>query len=132
MKGHKFLKVTGILMIIAAVFSIIAGVLVGGLGVLAAGLGAESGLTFPYWAALFLTLVGGICQMIAGIKHSKRSEKAGKLIVWGVIVAVFSVLSIVMSLVNGGEFNVVSILTGIAIPALYIYGAVLNSKADTQ
>ena len=37
-----------------------------------------------------------------------------------------------MSLVNGGEFNVVSILTGIAIPALYIYGAVLNSKADTQ
>ena len=95
MKGHKFLKVTGILMIIAAVFSIIAGVLVGGLGVLAAGLGAESGLTFPYWAALFL-------------------------------------LSIVMSLVNGGEFNVVSVLTGIAIPALYIYGAVLNSKADTQ
>ena len=86
-------------------------------------------------AALFLTLVGGICQMIAGIKgikHSKRSEKAGKLIVWGVIVAVFSVLSIVMNLVNGGEFNVVSILTGIAIPALYIYGAVLNSKADTQ
>ena len=132
MKGHKFLKVTGILMIIAAVFSIIAGVLVGGLGVLAAGLGAESGLTFPYWAALFLTLVGGICQMIAGIKgikHSKRSEKAGKLIVW---VSVVAVLSIVMSLVNGGEFNVVSILTGIAIPALYIYGAVLNSKADTQ
>lgn len=41
MKGHKFLKVTGILMIIAAVFSIIAGVLVGGLGVLAAGLGAD-------------------------------------------------------------------------------------------
>ena len=71
MKGHKFLKVTGILMIIAAVFSIIAGVLVGGLGVLAAGLGAESGLTFPYWAALFLTLVGGICQMIAGIKGIK-------------------------------------------------------------
>ena len=36
MEGHKFLKVTGILMIIAAVFSIIAGVFVGGLGALAA------------------------------------------------------------------------------------------------
>ncbi len=57
MNGHKFLKVTGILMIIAAVFSIIAGVLVGGLGALAAGLGAASGLTFAYWAALFLTLI---------------------------------------------------------------------------
>ena len=133
MKGHKFLKVTGILMIIAAVFSIIAGVLVGGLGVLAAGLGAESGLTFPYWAALFLTLVGGICQMIAGIKgikHSKRSEKAGKLIAWGVIVAVFSILSIVLDLSNGGDFSIVSVVTGVAVPALYILGAALNAKAD--
>ena len=132
MNGHKFLKVTGILMIIAAVFSIIAGVFVGGLGALAAGLGAASGLTFAYWAALFLTLIGGICQLIAGIKgvkHSKRSEKAGGLIVWGAIVAV---LSIVMNLVNGGEFNVTSVLTGVAVPALYIYGAVLNSKADAQ
>lgn len=118
-----------------AVFSIIAGVFVGGLGALAAGLGAASGLTFAYWAALFLTLIGGICQLIAGIKgvkHSKRSEKAGGLIVWGAIVAVFSVLSIVMNLVNGGEFNVTSVLTGVAVPALYIYGAVLNSKADAQ
>mgnify|MGYP004649852001 FL=1 len=135
MKGHKFLKVTGILMIVAAAFSIIAGVFVGGLGALAAGVGAASGLTFAYWAALFLTLVGGICQMIAGIKgvkHSRRSEKAGKLIAWGAIVAVFSVLSIVMNLVNGGEFNVISILTGVTVPALYIYGAILNSKADEQ
>ena len=133
MKGHKFLKVTGILMIIAAAFSIIAGVLVGGLGALAAGLGAASSLTFAYWAALFLTLIGGICQMIAGIKgvkHIKRSERAGNLIAWGVVVAVFSILSIVLNLANGGEFSVTSVLTGIAIPALYIYGAVLNSKAD--
>lgn len=133
MKGHKFLKSTGILMIVAAAFSIIAGVFVGGLGMLAAGLGAASGLTFAYWAALFLTLAGGICQLIAGIKgvrHSKRSEKAGKLIAWGVIVAVFSILSMVMNLVNGGEFNGVNLLTGVAVPALYIYGAVLNSKAD--
>lgn len=133
MKGHKFLKVTGILMIIAAAFLIVVGALIGGLGALAAGLGAASGLTFSYWAALFLTLIGGICQLIAGIKgikHSKRSEKAGKLIAWGVVVAVFCILSIVMNLINGGEFNVVSILTGIIVPALYIYGAVLNSKAD--
>ena len=133
MKGHMFLKVTGILMIIAAAFSIIVGVLVAGIGGLAAGLGAASGLKVPFWAALFLTLVGGVCQLIAGIKgikHSKRSEKAGKLIAWGAIVAAFSVLSIVMNLVNGGEFNVISVLTGVAIPALYIYGAVLNSKAD--
>ena len=130
MKGHVFLKVTGILMIIAAAFSIIVGVLLAGISALAAGLGAASGLKFSFWAALFLTLVGGICQLIAGIKHSKRSEKAGKLIAWGVIVAVFSILSIVMDLSNGGDFSIVSVVTGVAVPALYILGAALNAKAD--
>ncbi len=131
MKGHKFLKITGILMIIAAVFSILAGIFVGGLGALAAGLGAASGLTFSYWAALFLTLVGGICQLIAGIKgikYSKSSENSKKLIVWGVIVAVFSILGMVMNVVNGSELNLTALLTGVAVPALYIYGAALNSK----
>lgn len=133
MKGHVFLKVTGILMIIAAAFSIIVGVSLAGISALAAGLGAASGLKFTFWAALFLTLVGGICQLIAGIKgikHSKRSEKAGKLIAWGVIVAVFSILSIVLDLSNGGDFSIVSVVTGVAVPALYIIGAVLNAKAD--
>ncbi len=133
MKGHKFLKVTGILMIIAAAFSIIAGVLVAGVGAIVAALGAASGLKFPFWAALFLTLAGGVCQLIAGIKgiqHSKRSEKAGGLIVWGAIVAVFSILSIVMNSINGGDFSIISVLTGVAVPALYIVGAVLNAKAD--
>jgi len=130
MKGHVFLKVTGILMIIAAAFSIIVGVLLAGISALAAGLGAASGLKFTFWAALFLTLVGGICQLIAGIKGIKRSEKAGKLIAWGVIVAVFSILSIVLDLSNGGDFSIVSVVTGVAVPALYILGAALNAKAD--
>ena len=91
MKGHNFLKVTGILMIIAAAFSILA---------------------------------------IKGIKHSKCTENARKLITWGVVVALFSVLSIVFSAVNSGEFNVTSLLTGVLVPGLYIYGAVLNAKAD--
>lgn len=75
MKGHKFLKITGILMIVSAAISILAGVFVGGLGALAAGLGAASGLTFSYWAALFLTLVGGICQLIAGVKGVKHCQR---------------------------------------------------------
>lgn len=126
MKGHKFLKVTGILMIIAAVFSIIAGVFIGGLG-------AASGLTFDYFAALVLTLIGGICQLIAGIvgvKHSKSTENAKKCVTWGIVVIVFAVLSNVFSIANGGEFNVVSVLTGLIVPGLYIYGAILNSKGE--
>lgn len=52
MKGQNFLKVTGILMIIAAVLSILVGVVIGGIGALAAGLGAGSGLTVSYFLAL--------------------------------------------------------------------------------
>ena len=133
MKGHKFLKVTGILMIIAAAFSIIVGVLLAGISALAAGLGAASGLKFTFWAALFLTLVGGICQLIAGIvgvKHSKSTENAKKCVTWGIVVIVFAVLSNVFSIANGGEFNVVSVLTGLIVPGLYIYGAILNSKGE--
>ena len=63
---------------------------------------------------------------------AKRSEKVGKLIAWGAIVVVSSALSMVMNLVNGGEFNVTNVLAGVAVPALYIYGAALNSKADAQ
>ena len=134
MKGHKFLKITGILMIVSAAISILAGVFVGGLGALAAGLGAASGLTFSYWAALFLTLVGGICQLIAGIKgvkHSKSSENSKNLIVWGVIVAAFSILGMAMNMVNGASFSISSLLTGVEVSALYIYGAILNSKSGS-
>ena len=46
------------------------------------------------------------------------------------ITLAFSVLAIVMNLVGGEEFSLLNVLTGVAIPALYIYGAVLNSKAD--
>ena len=52
--------------------------------------------------------------------------------IWGAIVAVFCILSTVLSMVNGGEFNFMSILTGVAVPALYIYGAVLNSKTEDE
>lgn len=133
MKGQKFLKIADVLMIVAAVFSILAGVLVGRLGALAAGLGAVSGLTFSYWVALFMTLVGGICQLIAGIKGIKNSASSAdsqKLVIWGVTVAAFSVLGMVVNVINGGQFNITALLTGVAVPALYIYGAVLNSKSN--
>lgn len=49
---------------------------------------------------------------------------------WGIIVVAFSVLATVLNLVNGSEFDVMSFVTGLIVPGLYIYGAVLNSKAD--
>lgn len=67
---------------------------------------------------------------IKGIKYSKNSEKSKKLIGWGVVVALFSLAGVAMNMVNGGEFSITNILTGVAVPVLYIYGAVLNSKSS--
>ena len=133
MKGHTFLKITGILMIVSSVLSIFLGVVVAGFTLVVAGLGAAGALTADHYLVLIVKLAGGICQLIAGIKgvkHSKSSENSKKLIVWGAVVVVFSILTIVMTLVSGGEISVPGILTGLAVPGLYIYGAVLNSKAD--
>lgn len=133
MQGRMVLKITGILMIIAAAFSILAGIFVGGLGALAAGVGAASGLTGAYWAALFLTLVGGICQLVAGIqgvRYSQSSASAKTLILWGVIVALFNILGAALNTVNSGELSLTPILTGVAVPVLYIFGAAQSSKSD--
>lgn len=133
MQGRMVLKITGILMIIAAAFSILAGIFVGGLGALAAGVGAASGLTGAYWAALFLTLVGGICQLVAGIqgvRYSQSSASAKTLILWGVIVALFNILGAALNTVNSGEISLTPILTGVAVPVLYIFGAAQSSKSD--
>ena len=133
MKGHKFLKGTGILMIIAAALYIIAGVFIGGLGALAAGLGAGSGLTASFYLALVVTLAGGVCQLIAGIKgvkHCKSSENAKKCMVWGIVVVAFNLFALILDMVNGSSFDVMNLVTGLVVPGLYIYGAILNSRAD--
>ena len=133
MQGRMVLKITGILMIIAAAFSILAGIFVGGLGALAAGVGAASGLTGAYWAALFLTLVGGICQLVAGIqgvRYSQSSASAKTLLLWGVIVALFNILGAALNTVNSGEVSLTPILTGVAVPVLYIFGAAQSGKSD--
>ena len=49
----------------------------------------------------------------------------------GVIVAAFSILGMAMNMVNGASFSISGLLTGVAVSALYIYGAILNSKSGS-
>ncbi len=133
MKGHKFLKVTGILMIIGGAFGIIAGIVaILGVSGLAALVGSAAGTGMLYMASI-LCLVSGIVQLIAGImgvKNCEKPEMAQKCIVWGAIVAVLSVLGNILNMVAGSSFNAASLVTGLVLPALYIYGAYLNKKED--
>ena len=130
MKGSKFLKVTGILMIVFGALALILSI------VAAIGLAALAALdlnTWQYTLAVILMLVGSIFEMIAGIvgvKNCNKPEKAGTCMVWGIIVIALSVLSNVLTLVgNPDNFSIVNLLTGLVIPVLYLIGAVLNKKA---
>ena len=125
MKGQKFLKVTGILMIIGAALSILFGVIIGG----------ASTLGFAFYLGLATTLVGGIIQLIAGIngvKHCNKPENAKKCITWGIIVIALAVISSVLKVIGGDKFDVLSFVIGLIIPGLYIYGAFLNHKENAR
>ncbi len=129
MKGRKFLKVTGILMIIGAAFGIIGGIIAMiGAGALAAVLETSAG---GLMLASALILASAVFQLIAGImgvKNCDKPEKAQSCLVMGVIVAILSVAGNIISNVLGSSFNILSYATGLIIPVLYIIGAVKNKE----
>lgn len=129
MKGRKFLKVTGILMIIGGAFGIIGGIVAMiGAGALAAVLETSAG---GLMLASALILASAVFQLIAGImgvKNCDKPEKAQSCLVMGVIVAILSVSGNIISNVLGSDFNIFSYATGLIIPVLYIIGAVKNKK----
>lgn len=133
MKGHKFLKVTGILMIVGGAFGMIAGIVaILGVSGLAALAGSAAGTGMLYLAS-FLCLASGIVQLIAGVmgvKNCEKPEMAQKCIIWGAIVAALSILGNILNVVAGSSFNVTSLMIGLILPALYIYGAYLNKKEN--
>ena len=129
MKGRKFLKVTGILIIIGGAFGIIGGIIaLIGVGALAAVLETSAG---GLMLASALILASAVFQLIAGImgvKNCDKPEKAQSCIVIGVIVAILSVAGNVISNVLGSDFNIINYATGLIIPVLYIIGAVKNKE----
>ena len=129
MKGRKFLKVTGILMIIGGAFGIIGGIVAMiGAGALAAVLETSAG---GRMLASVLIRASAVFQLIArmmGVKNCDKPEKAQSCLVMGVIVAILSVAGNVISNILGSSFNILSYATGLIIPVLYIIGAVKNKE----
>ena len=129
MKGSKFLKVTGILMIIGGAFGIIGGIIAMiGAGALAAVLETSAG---GLMLASALILASAVFQLIAGImgvKNCDKPEKAQTCLVMGIIVAILSVAGNVISNVLGSDFNAFNYATGLVIPVLYIIGAAKNKE----
>ena len=135
-ESNKFLKVTGILMIIGGSFSIILGIIaVLGVGVLALALGGEADMRL-LMAGSVLILVSACVSLAAGIigvKNAAVPEKAKTCIIFGIMTAVFAVLGSTLSVMGGQKFNVASLIIGLGLPALYLVGAYQNKNlVDTK
>ena len=129
MKGRKFLKVTGILMIIGGAFGIIGGIVAMiGAGALAAVLETSAGGLMLASALILASAVFQLTAGIMGVKNCDKPEKAQSCMVIGVIVAILSVAGNVISNVLGSDFNIINYATGLIIPVLYIIGAVKNKE----
>ena len=135
MKGHKFLKVTGILMIIGGALATILGIIaVLSVAALAYIASAHSEAAMLY-ASTILFLVSGIVELIAGIigvLNAEKPQKAKVCIVWGALVAVLSVAGTILGVVGGGDFNASSLVLGLVLPVLYIIGAVKNIQSTNS
>lgn len=129
-QGSKMLKVTGILMIIggalALVIALIAVIGIAAAASLAAG-ALGGGIVALAVIASILALLGGGIELAAGIlgvKNWNQPAKAQSCIVFGAIIIALSVLSNILNLASGSEFNLFSLLLGLVLPVLYLVGAV--------
>ncbi|MGI6174762.1 MAG: hypothetical protein ACOYJC_01100 [Christensenellales bacterium] len=130
-KSNGFLKVTGILMIIAGGLGIIFGIIaVLGVSLLVAALGAEASLGLLTFAAI-LSLVSAAISLVAGIlgvANAAKPEKATVCIVFGILTAVLSVLGNILTTAGGGDFSVLNLILGLVLPVLYLIGAFQNKQ----
>jgi len=130
----SLLKVTGILMIIFAGLGIILGAiaLAGAVFITAHIAGIDDGidtLAGLIIISLVILLIAFLIQLIAGIfgvKNSNKPEKANTCIVFGIIVILMTVLSTILNISGGTQFDVTQVLMlliGLVIPVLYLIGA---------
>lgn len=133
-QGSKMLKVTGILMIIGGALALVIALVIALIDVIgiaaAASLAAGAlggGIIALAVIASILSLLGGGIELAAGIlgvKNWNQPAKAQSCIVFGAIIIALSVLSNILNLASGSEFNLFTLLLGLVLPVLYLIGAV--------
>jgi hypothetical protein len=132
--GQMFLKITAVLMMIGGIIAAIAGVIaILGVSALVALSGNTGGTGLLYVSSVLLTIIS-VIEIIAGakgLKACKAPENAGKCVTWGIVITVLSIISMAVSLVGGGKFNVTSLVLNLSIPVLYVYGA-MKTKASVN
>ncbi|MEG0508700.1 MAG: hypothetical protein RR579_05110, partial [Eubacterium sp.] len=137
LKGKKYLKITGILMIVFGAISTIIfaiGFISGGI-LLAGSVATNStGAVVGSGMIIFIfiiTLAWAILELVAGIigfKNCDNVEKAGTCFKLGVILIICTVIYAIGNIwLDGFSISIImSMLVGLVLPVLFCYGAKLN------
>ena len=122
-----YFYIGGIIAVIAGVIAIL------GVSALVALAGNADGTGLLYASSILVTIIL-VIEIIAGakgLKACKVPENAGKCVTWGIVIAVLSIISMVIGLIGGGEFNITSLVLNLLVPGLYVYGA-LKTKPNVN
>lgn len=130
--SNKLLKITSILMIISGAIGTGVGFLallgIAVTGVAALSLGVSMGVLV---LLTLLAIAGGIINLVAGILgviNASKPEKAKILIIFGILSLAVLLLGNIVDFVAGDGVNVLNLLKGVVLPALYLAGAFQNQK----
>ena len=130
--NNKVLKITGILMIISGAIGTGVGFLallgIAVTGVAALSLGVSMGVLV---LLTLLAIAGGIINLVAGILgviNASKPEKAKICIIFGILSLAVLLLGNIVDFVAGDGVNVLNLLKGVVLPALYLAGAFQNQK----
>ena len=122
-----YFYIGGIIAVIAGVIAIL------GVSALVALAGNADGTGLLYASSILVTIIS-VIEIIAGakgLKACKVPENARKCVTWGIVIAVLSIISMVIGLIGGGEFNITSLVLNLLVPGLYVYGA-LKTKPNVN
>lgn len=119
--GSKMLQIVSIFMI---VFGALAAVL--SFVYLAIVLSADTG-EVPLLLAYIVLTGGGVAELVAGIigvLNYTNASKAKMLIICGIVVAAVTVLGYIFMMIGDGSFDVLTLISGLLFPILFIVSAV--------
>lgn len=130
--ASKMLKVTGILSIIFGAISIVASlILLFGYVLLATAANAiadsatASAVSGLLTLAVIIAIIASVAEFVAGILgvvNANKPEKANVCFIFGIINIVIGIASIILN-ISSGEFNIISIVSALALPVLYTIAA---------
>lgn len=137
MEGKKYLKFSGIILVILGIAQLLLACFAfagGGIAALGVNAGGDSSLVYAGTTAVLggvILVVTAVFNLIFGIMAVKNCDNAGKanaLRVMGVVLIVLSIASLIIY-INGGLTAVIGCILNLIISIIYFWGAQKNVQS---